>query len=151
MKYNPLYILFSFLILMSACKTKDIAKLDEIPAGVVYFEQTDLLGNVLDKAAEQDKLVFIDFYADWCMPCKLMDEDVFTDKPIADFMNENFINYKIDAEKGHGPDLAQLYQIQAYPTLLFMDSKGKVLVRKIGAAYHTELRKLANEALSLKG
>jgi thioredoxin-related protein len=54
----------------------------------------------------------------------------------------------VDGEKGNGANLALLYQITVYPTLLFLDGDGKVLVRKEGAAYHTELRALAEEALS---
>lgn len=101
---------------------------------------------VLEAAKAENKLVFVDFYTTWCLPCKLMDEDVFTDQEFGTFMNDNFINYKIDAEKGGGPDLALVYQVMVFPTLLFLDSNGRVLVRKDGAAYQTELRKLAAQA-----
>ena len=48
-----------------------------------------------------------------------MDQEVYPDKKVSKFLNENFINYKVDAEKGEGITLAEYYQIQAYPTLLF--------------------------------
>ncbi len=145
------FALIALIFLAFSCKTKKvIAPLEDYPKGQVFFEKSDLLSTVLDKAAEEDKLVFIDFYADWCLPCKMMDEDVFSDQTTADYLNDNFVNYKIDAEKGNGPDLAQLYNIQAYPTLLFLDTKGRVLVSKMGVAYHTELRKLGDQALELK-
>ena len=114
----------------------------------VEFTPSDNLTAVLDMAAGKEKLVFVDFYTTWCLPCKLMDEDVFTDKGIGELMNDNFINYKIDAEKGNGPNLALLYQVNVFPTLLFLDEKGRVLVRKEGAAYQTELRSLAEEAMA---
>ncbi len=114
----------------------------------VNFTPSDNLTAVLDMAAGKDKLVFVDFYTTWCLPCKLMDEDVFSDKGIGELMNDNFINYKIDAEKGNGPNLALLYQVNVFPTLLFLDEKGRVLVRKEGAAYQTELRSLAEEAMA---
>lgn len=114
----------------------------------VKFTPSDNLTAVLDMAASKEKLVFVDFYTTWCLPCKLMDEDVFTDKGISQLMNDNFINYKIDAEKGNGPNLALLYQVNVFPTLLFLDEKGRVLVRKEGAAYQTELRSLAEEAMA---
>ena len=114
----------------------------------VKFTPSDKLTAVLEIAAGEEKLVFVDFYTTWCLPCKLMDEDVFTDKELSEFMNDNFINYKVDAEKGNGANLALLYQVNVFPTLLFLDKNGRVLVRKEGAAYPTELRDMAEEAMA---
>ncbi|MEM1121726.1 MAG: thioredoxin family protein [Bacteroidota bacterium] len=114
----------------------------------VDFVQSEKLMSVLEMAGNKEKLVFVDFYTTWCLPCKMMDEDVFPDKGISKLFNDNFISYKIDAEKGNGPNLALIYQVQAFPTLLFLDKDGKVLVRKEGAAYHSELRSLAEEAMA---
>lgn len=80
-----------------------------------------------------------------------MDQDVFTDKRLAKFMNDNFVSYKVNAEKGNGVNLAVVYEIYAYPTLLFMDEKGKVLEQKVGAAYQTEMMEMAQRALAAKG
>ena len=110
--------------------------------------QSDKLMPVLEIAKTENKLVFVDFYTTWCLPCNLMDEDVFTDKELSKFLNDNFINYKVDAEKGNGANLSVLYQIIAYPTLLFLDAEGNVLTRKIGAAYQTEMSQLAEEAIA---
>lgn len=114
----------------------------------VHFVQANLLSEVLDQAAAENKMVFVDFYTTWCLPCKLMDEDVFSDREIGNFMNDHFISYKVDAERGNGPNLQQLFGVYAYPTLLFMDSNGKVVERKEGAAYHTELKAMASRALA---
>ncbi len=112
----------------------------------VDFIHTDKLTVALEKAKAEDKLVFIDFYTSWCLPCKLMDEDVFTDEAFGDYMNEHFISVKINAEQGNGPNLAALYEVKSYPTLLFLDLNGRVKSRKEGAAYQTELRRMGNEA-----
>ena len=118
------------------------------PTGV-QFTNSEQLMDVLEVAKTSNKLVFVDFYTTWCLPCKLMDEDVFTDEEFATYMNDNFINFKVDAEKGNGANLAMLYQIAAFPTLLFLDQEGNVLVQKVGAAYQTELRKMGDEAKQL--
>jgi len=102
---------------------------------------------LLDRAKNENKLVFVDVYADWCMPCKMMDRDVFTDPALGRFMNENFISVKIDAEKGNGSNIASIFEVYAYPTLLFLDENGRVLERKVGAAYQTEMRRLADSAI----
>lgn len=103
---------------------------------------------MLDKAVAENKLVFVDFYTDWCLPCKMMEKDVFVDKELGLFFNTHFINLKVNAEKGNGINLAQIFEIKAYPTLLFLNEKGQVLERKEGAAYHTELKAIAESAIA---
>ena len=71
-------------------------------AFAVDFMNTDVLGEAIARAEAEDKLIFVDFYTSWCLPCKLMDEDVFTDRALGDFMNERFVSLKIDAEAGNG-------------------------------------------------
>ncbi|NNF20813.1 MAG: thioredoxin fold domain-containing protein, partial [Saprospiraceae bacterium] len=90
-----------------------------------------------------------DIYTDWCLPCKMMDEEVFSDKELGKYYRDNFICYKVDAEKANGPDLVFLYDVQVYPTLLFLDHNGRVLIRKKGAAFQSEMYDLADEAMSL--
>lgn len=139
------------MLFVSCGSKKDTVKKKErvgiLPGYAFDFHKASSLSPILDKAEAEGKLVFVDIYTTWCLPCKLMDEDVFTDEDTAEFMNKNFINYKVDAEKNNGPDLKALYQVSAYPTLLFLDTKGRVLERKTGTAYHTELLRMAQSAI----
>ncbi len=120
------------------------------PQFAVDFQYSNSLSSILAKAAKENKLVFVDIYTDWCTPCKMMDKDVFTDKPTGDYLNKNFISYKVNAEKENGPDLNLIFGVQVYPTLLFLNEKGQVLSRKDGAAYHSELLRLADDALQFQ-
>lgn len=119
-----------------------------LPLFTFDFQESDQLMPLLDKAVAENKLVFIDFYTDWCLPCKMMEKDVFVDKELGLFFNTHFINFKVNAEKGNGINLAQIFEIKAYPTLLFLNEKGQVLERKEGAAYHTELKAMAESAMT---
>lgn len=101
--------------------------------GGVEFTK-DSWEQTLKRAAEEDKLIFMDAYAEWCGPCKMMSREVFPDGQVGAFFNEHFINVKMDMEKGEGPGLAMSYQVQAYPTLLFIDSDGNLVHRAVG--YH---------------
>ena len=115
-------------------------------ASTVHFEDSETLSPLLDRAAAEGKIVFLDFYTDWCLPCKLMDEDVFTDPRVCQHFNDNFINYKVNAEVGNGVNLRVVFEVGVYPTLIFVDARGRELVRREGAAYSTDLLNLAAEA-----
>jgi thiol:disulfide interchange protein len=131
----------------TACKSKKNAGVSSKKTGI-QFTQSETLSDVLDKAAAENKLVFVDFYTTWCLPCKLMDQDVFPDRRLGEFMNENFVSYKVNAEQGNGVNLATLYNIEGFPTLLFLDTAGNVLERKLGAAYQREMYSLGESALA---
>ncbi|PKR80941.1 thioredoxin [Brumimicrobium salinarum] len=93
----------------------------------------------IEKAKKEDKLIFLDAYAVWCGPCKMMDRTTFKDEEVGKVFNENFINVKIDMEKGEGPALARRYQVRAYPTMMLINGDGKVEKRILGAVRDTQL------------
>lgn len=104
-------------------------------------------GKILRKARLKNKVIFVDAYTTWCGPCKMMDKNVFNNAEVADFFNENFMNVKIDMEKGDGPTIATQYNVKAYPTFLFIDSDGTLLHQGLGYHAPQELLELAKEAL----
>ena len=88
---------------------------------------------IMNEAKKQNKLIFIDIYTTWCGPCKMMSAKVFTVNIIGEKFNESFVNFKIDAEKGEGIELAKKYAIAAYPTYLFVNGNGDLVYRAMGA------------------
>lgn len=97
----------------------------------IKFEDSDF-NTILAKAKSEKKLIFLDAYAAWCGPCKLMERNVFTDANVADYYNKNFINAHFDMEKGEGPALAAKYGIRSYPTLMFLNAEGEVVGKELG-------------------
>lgn len=85
------------------------------------------------KAKESGKLLFLDCYTSWCGPCKKMNETVFNQEAVGAYFNAEFVNIKIDMEKGEGPELAKKYKVTAYPTFLVIDVDGKEVARVMGA------------------
>ncbi len=112
----------------------------------IVFEKSEWK-SLLKQAAHENKIIFLDAYASWCGPCKMMDKKVFTDQQVADFYNANFINAQIDMEKGEGPALAEKYEVRAYPTLLFINSRGEVIHRGLGYHDPDALLALGKQAL----
>lgn len=100
--------------------------------GIVFEKGT--FEECLIKAKTENKLVFIDFYTEWCGPCKRVSKEVFPKKDIGEFYNKHFVNLKIDAEKGEGPDIANKYKVDNYPTFLFVNHKGEIIHKKTGVS-----------------
>lgn len=94
-------------------------------SGIVF--RKDAFADVLKESARTGKLVFIDCYTSWCAPCKWMEKNVFVNDTAATYYNDTFINYKIDMEKGEGPALRERYNVQVFPTYLFINSKGELV------------------------
>jgi thiol-disulfide isomerase/thioredoxin len=113
--------------------------------GIRFFQGT--FDEALKKAEQEEKLIFMDAFTTWCGPCKRMAANVFPDQAVGEFYNANFINLKIDMEKGEGPGLAQRYGVRSYPTLLYIDSDGKVVHNGAGARPPEAFIELGQEAL----
>lgn len=77
-------------------------------------------------AKVEGKLIFVDFYTQWCGPCKRMASTVFPKKEIGDYLNSGFVCLKLDAE-AEGASLAKAVGVKAYPTLMVFDADGKSL------------------------
>ena len=88
--------------------------------------------SVLQKAKAEKKIIFLDAYASWCGPCKLLQKNVFPRPDVGAYFNKNFINVKVDMERGEGPQLARMYPLEAYPTLFFITPEGKVIRKVVG-------------------
>lgn len=123
----------------------------------INFKHDGKFSETLTEAAKSNKLIFLDAYTSWCVPCKVLAKDVFTVDSIADFFNTNFINVGYDMEKGEGLELKKRFEsdIKAYPTLLFINGKGEIIHKIVGAPSAKEFLELArpalNPELSLKG
>lgn len=100
---------------------------------------------VLALAKTTNKKIFVDAYATWCGPCKQLQRTTFKDAKVAAYYNKNFINFKIDVEKGEGINLAQKWKIEGLPTLLFLDENGKIIADNVGYVDGNGLLEFAKE------
>jgi len=99
--------------------------------GQIDFKQGSV-SDILAMAKAQNKIVMVDVMTDWCKWCIELDNKVYAKAEVYEFANTNQINYKIDAEKGEGPDFAKKYKIEGYPSVLFLDGDGNEIDRIYG-------------------
>ena len=94
--------------------------------------------NNFDGYIESGKLVVVDFYADWCGPCKMM-------APIIDELSEEFdtqaIIGKLDIETDG--EIANRYNVRNIPTIIFFKD-GEVVDKSVGSVSKIQLEDMIN-------
>ncbi|HEX4875092.1 MAG TPA: thioredoxin family protein [Chitinophagaceae bacterium] len=112
----------------------------------IHFVNGLTWAQIKAKALKEKKMIFFDAYATWCGPCKYMENSVYTQKAAGDFFNANFINVKMDMEKGEGLQLSEEFNISAYPTFLFFTPEGKLVHKYVGGMEVDEFVQLGKDA-----
>ena len=119
------------------------------PPGVDWESYSD---DAVAAARQAGRPVIIDFYADWCLPCKELDRFTFRDPRVVEAAGD-FVTLKADLTQFSSPPVEALrreYDIAGVPTVLFLDSEGRepVHLRVIGylsgKRFHERMREVLN-------
>jgi len=118
-----------------------------VPAQVLFTEVAGLeeMEEARQRATNHQLPLFVDIYADWCAPCKVMDNQVYTDPEVATYMNDHFINVRLDGETDYGRKYAADHELQGYPSMFIFSPDGEMISRIIG---FTEAGKLLESLVS---
>lgn len=100
------------------------------------------LNEALEKASEEDKLIFIDIYEDNCQWCQKLKREVYPDPVIRTLLDRDFYTVKIngnsdDRVRYKGKFITQvefsaMIGVKAYPYLVIMDPEGEVVDQHLG-------------------
>ncbi len=82
-----------------------------------------------NKAKEEGRLFFVEFYADWCTPCKWMDKTTFKNDQVVEILNDNYVPLKLDIETNEGDQLKGKFEVRMLPTILIFNSEGRMVER----------------------
>jgi thioredoxin-related protein len=112
--------------------------------GIIFLKDSGW-NEILEKARAEKKYIFVDCYASWCGPCKLMDKQVYPNDTVGEIMNAKFISIKVQMDTGKQDDetiqrwyatahnMMEFYQVKSYPTYLFFSPEGEIVHRDGGA------------------
>lgn len=90
-------------------------------------------GEAFRRAAEEQKAVYVDVYAEWCSPCKEMDRTTFSDDSVVHLLQNNLVAVRVNIDdEGTGADIKKKFNIQAMPTSLLLTPSGQEIKRHVG-------------------
>ncbi len=149
-----------FVPLLAAIMLNASASAQDKSTEGMQFEHLPTWKDVIAKAKKENKLVFLDCYTTWCGPCKMMSSQVFSQKNVGEFYNANYVNAKVQLDETDGDDeytknwysqgkeIADRYDVKAYPTYLIFNGDGEVVHRFVGSMSPEEFIKKGKEILN---
>ena len=145
----PFFLALSFLVTGSSCARED----NEGPQANSTLPSSHQqekrqvkwlsFNDGLDKARSENKPIFVEFYTDWCVYCKMFQGETIQDKNVARRLAENFVYVRLNAEDSKNRvnfsgkslsnvELTNSFGINAFPSLVFLDSTGKPITMHSG-------------------
>ena len=125
----------------------------------ISFSQNLSWQDILQKARTENKFIFVDCFATWCGPCKWMDQQVYSNDTIGNFMNDNFISVKVQMDStqrdskevqnwyGAAHDFEAKYSVLAYPSFLFFSPDGTIVHKDMGTKTIGDFLNVAKSAM----
>jgi thioredoxin-related protein len=126
----------------------------------VRFQNDLIWESIKNRAKVENKLIFVDCFTTWCGPCKIMDQNVFSDTTVGRVFQDHFICMKLQMDstatdnefvKKNYPTVATFmreYKIGSFPTYLFLSDDGILLHKGVGAMPKSEFMTLVSDAIT---
>lgn len=125
----------------------------------IQFDKSMSWKEVVEKATQENKYIYVDVMATWCSPCQAMVKNIFTQKEVGDFYNKHFVCIKLQTDKTAKDDeyvkawykdvddICTRAGIKVLPTSLYYNSRGELVHIVPGAVLNVgdfiELGKIA--------
>lgn len=116
------------------------------------------MNEALTFAKEKNKPVFVEYYADWCVPCQVMDANVFTDSTLKKVITDNFYAVRLNVEskekifcEGKMTSVEKCYsevlKLKGTPSFVILDSNGIALLSISGSMSKATMKRFFDKIL----
>jgi len=122
MRIKQIVTITTLCIIFSLCMAPVMAETKEI--------QWQPYDTGIKMIKEQNKKGFLHFYTDWCTYCKIMNKQTFIDAKIIDYLNDNFVAIRVNADKQK--DVAKKYGVSRFPNTWFISEDSSSLSSQPG-------------------
>ncbi|MCB0517011.1 MAG: thioredoxin family protein, partial [Bacteroidetes bacterium] len=116
------------------------------PSGIMFLNGS--WKDALKTAQKQEKIIFVEAYATWCAPCREMEQEVFSNPDVANYFNQNFVNFRANIGTIDGEEFKAKYEVAYLPDIIFLNTDGEVIFRDNGKMSTSELITLAEQLLN---
>ena len=132
-------------IIQIVCLSVALTFTFSVKAEGIIFRRVSNWNHLLKEAKEKNMYIFVDCYATWCLPCKKMDKEVFSQNSVGNFVNQRFICIKLqmDTTDSDSQEIKKSYELShfimtkyssnMYPDYMVFDTSGKLIHRFIGS------------------
>jgi thioredoxin 1 len=102
----------------------------DVQGQILYFEGT--FDQALEASKRSKKPLMIEFSAPWCQPCQKLEKETLSNIDVALQVNNEFVAVRVDVDTFEGMDLAEQWLVGVYPTVIFLDNRGRYVARTKG-------------------
>ena len=113
-----------------------------VPSNDIAWANNITSTQKLTNNSNKNTLLF--FTAKWCVPCRIMKREVFSDNEVMKVVNSEVIPVMIDIDNQNTKGLVKQYKIGATPTIVIVDSQGNVLDYAVGKIGKKKFLKMFN-------
>lgn len=122
-------------------------------AGIEYWPESNALHWFSLEAAKAEsqrtgKPIYLDIYADWCGPCKMMDRTVFSNDTVKAILETQYVAARLNIDDPTVTDSMKqhVFRVRALPTSIVLSSTGKEMKRRIGYMSLADFRSWINDS-----
>ena len=144
MKRNSIFIILISILWSIGLSAQDSKKTET--KTILRFEEMPWK-KALQMAKESNQTIFVQVFTENCIACDKIKKDVWMNEDIAKILSSNFICWHPVQGSKDAKAFEKKYKIRAYPTTLFINGKGEVIDKYVGAV---DARKMTNMAQNVK-